>query len=174
MRGKKTEGTILKIGQLLALCKSGHDLAQTRLYKQGRPKGCGVCIKRREKEWQKLHSGSEAEKSKRWREANPEKYKECNRNSMLKRKYGITVAQYEKLLVAQNYVCAICKRGETARKETRLSVDHRHGTKKVRGLLCTKCNTAIGLLDESPGIVLELLNYLKRHCQLQLHLPSKT
>jgi hypothetical protein len=65
-------------------------------------------------------------------------------------RYGITHKWYEELFQQQGCVCAICKQPEQAKlngKVKRLAVDHCHDTGKVRGLLCCKCNTAIGLLD---------------------------
>ena len=60
--------------------------------------------------------------------------------------YGITIADYNAILERQGGVCAICKKhpGET------LCVDHCHATGKVRGLLCRKCNAAIGFLEDDP------------------------
>jgi len=41
-----------------------------------------------------------------------------------------------------------------------LSVDHNHKTGKIRGLLCTKCNTALGIMEENKELMLKLINYL--------------
>jgi len=60
--------------------------------------------------------------------------------------YGLTAEDYERLLVAQNGACAVCNE----KSERRLCVDHCHATGEVRGLLCSNCNTAIGLLDDDP------------------------
>jgi hypothetical protein len=86
----------------------------------------------------------------------------------LKFAYGITVTEFNRLLSQQNYACAACLKPETVRRRTarktsrrpRLSVDHCHNTGRVRGLLCLKCNTALGLLRDDPAIVLGLLIYL--------------
>lgn len=58
------------------------------------------------------------------------------RSEYLRRKYGITNGEYERILDSQGGVCAICKR--TGRK--RLAVDHDHRSGMVRGLLCWRCN----------------------------------
>jgi hypothetical protein len=70
-------------------------------------------------------------------------------------------------LASQGGVCATCRRPETARdnrygKRRRLSVDHNHQTGKVRGLLCTRCNHAIGLALERRDILLAMVAYLDR------------
>lgn len=88
------------------------------------------------------------------------------KNSELKTGYGITLEDYNKLLVSQNNVCAICHRTETSKlngKVKLLSVDHNHSTDKVRGLLCGKCNSALGLLDEDLTIISNLVIYIRKH-----------
>lgn len=70
------------------------------------------------------------------------------------RRYGLTRAQYEAILVAQGGVCAICKRPERLRAGgvvRPLSVDHDHDTGRVRGLLCNGCNRLVGLLESALG-----------------------
>lgn len=75
-------------------------------------------------------------------------------------KYGITVEQYELLLKRQKGVCAICRRPPKAR--ARLSVDHDHKTKKVRGLLCLSCNFALGHFEDQLGWLKRALQYLQK------------
>lgn len=72
--------------------------------------------------------------------------------------YGMTEAEYEDLLCGQCGVCAICG----TNPEGRLAVDHNHDTKRVRGLLCRPCNSAIGLLKDSPEILRRAVEYLCR------------
>ena len=64
----------------------------------------------------------------------------------LKRIFGMTPNQYDELLKIQNESCGICGISSKEIKK-RLSVDHDHITGKVRGLLCTRCNMAIGMFD---------------------------
>ena len=81
-------------------------------------------------------------------------------------KYGITVQQYEDMAIKQRGVCAICQKKETCKyrgRPRRLSVDHRHSDGKVRALLCTCCNRAIGLMKEDPRLFLLAAGYLRRH-----------
>ncbi len=112
---------------------------------------------------------SPAEKSRaadialRWYYKNPEKVRE-KRVAYL---YGMSKEEYQKLLAAQGGVCAICKGAETQthpRHKTRkhLSVDHVHGTGAIRGLLCSACNTAIGLLKDDPALLNSAIAYLAR------------
>ena len=79
--------------------------------------------------------------------------------SWLKNLYNITLEEYEELDKRQNSLCAIC--GQVNKSGNRLGVDHCHKTGRVRGLLCFRCNTALGLLDDSSTWVFNMLNYLR-------------
>lgn len=72
---------------------------------------------------------------------------------------NITCLEYDQMLVAQDYKCAICGIDETKMRKG-LGVDHNHDTGQIRGLLCTNCNTALGLLQDSSTIVEDALKYL--------------
>jgi hypothetical protein len=83
----------------------------------------------------------------------------------LKYRYGITVEEYKKLLESQGRCCSICKTKNPSQKRKQCNyfcVDHCHETGKVRGLLCSTCNTALGLLGDSRDNLVEAINYLTR------------
>ena len=64
---------------------------------------------------------------------------------------------------AQGGKCAICREKETRKRRgriARLSVDHDHSTGDIRGLLCTRCNTAIGLLEDDITLLKNAIDYL--------------
>ncbi len=89
---------------------------------------------------------------------------EQNRNTRLKREFGLDHEKYNKILLSQNGVCAICHCKETSTykgKIKRLAVDHCHKTGKVRGLLCQGCNQAIGHAKDSIEILTNAVLYLK-------------
>lgn len=65
----------------------------------------------------------------------------------LRRRYGISVEQYDAAVEAQNGVCAICY--QPCRTTQRLCVDHDHQTGTVRGLLCRRCNAGLGYLEDA-------------------------
>jgi len=92
-----------------------------------------------------------------------EKTKEIIRNNHLTRKYGITLEKYNEMLEKQNSVCAICGHKEELRQDENLCVDHNHETNKVRGLLCNRCNTAIGLLRDDVNTIQQAINYLREN-----------
>ena len=87
--------------------------------------------------------------------------KAYDREWTLRRQYGIGVADYNALLVAQEGCCAICRTDKMGGKGV-FHVDHEHTTLTVRGLLCTSCNTGIGSLKESVAILQRAIDYLSR------------
>ena len=94
---------------------------------------------------------------------------ECNRESNKKRRhsakwsrvkklYGLDQADILKMLSEQHGKCGICGIGI----EKKYHIDHCHNTKRVRGLLCSRCNQGIGLLRESKRIMLLAIEYLEK------------
>lgn len=73
------------------------------------------------------------------------------------KKYGIGKSDFDQLSKSQDHKCKICK------EEVPLIVDHDHNTGVIRGLLCKKCNSALGLLQENTIILENALNYLKEN-----------
>ena len=73
------------------------------------------------------------------------------------RRYGLTVAEYNRLLTEQQNVCFICKK---TNKHKMLCVDHDHETGQVRGLLCDLCNRALGLLHDDINLLRRAIGYL--------------
>jgi hypothetical protein len=80
------------------------------------------------------------------------------REYQLRTRYGMSVKAYDELVAAAKGLCAICGR----KPKQPLYVDHCHEAGHVRGLLCVKCNMAIGHLDNSPQRALKVYEYLVR------------
>lgn len=76
------------------------------------------------------------------------------------RQYGITAEDYDALRVAQDDTCAICGRPDPLSKSGVWHVDHCHSTGRVRGLLCTKCNTGLGLFEDDAARLASAIKYL--------------
>jgi hypothetical protein len=95
----------------------------------------------------------------RWRAANWEKYTTAIANSHMKKAFGIGIEEYMIMFDAQGGVCAVCAEPPPSNK--RLSVDHHHGTGKVRGLLCHHCNVSIGHLRDDPFRIRKLADYVE-------------
>ena len=82
----------------------------------------------------------------------------------MKRKYGLTLEQYDAMLAAQDGVCAIC--GEPRPEDRTLHVDHDHDTGEIRGLLCFKCNNALGDFNDDHDLFQRAAAYLDRDTEL--------
>jgi len=93
-------------------------------------------------------------KWKQYSKRNPEKIRAKN----FKDRYGIGIEEYEALKDQQDGKCGIC--GTTGHV---LYVDHCHDTQKIRGLLCHKCNTGMGMLQDSIEVLNKALRYLEKH-----------
>ena len=129
----------------------------------GRPKSiCKTCDQARWKIYREnpVNQPLMYASQKAWVEANKDKSRRASRNSELKKKYGITIEQYEEMLLEQNGLCAICDRVERVRYPSQLAVDHDHDSGRIRGLLCQSCNTSLGKLDHSVDILRKAIEYL--------------
>ena len=95
--------------------------------------------------------------------ANREHMLAIERRSKFKKQYGITVEDYEQMLRAQGGGCGICGATVPSNRTKFFAVDHCHGTGKVRGLLCTKCNRGLGLFNDNTDRLSAAVRYLKGH-----------
>lgn len=117
------------------------------------------------------------ERSRRYRERHPDRvrasgraYEEKNRGAIrdrqLRKAYNITLEQYRAMLDDQRGVCLICGLPD---ENKNLAVDHDHNCcpgrkscgKCIRGLLCSKCNQAIGLLGDNPELMEKAAAYVR-------------
>lgn len=105
------------------------------------------------------HNQKQLIKSREYRSSNPD----AGRNARFKYKYGISLEEYNLILKAQDYKCAICPNKHTLK--SKLDVDHSHDTGKVRGLLCRRCNLAIGQFKDSMLLLESAIKYLENNGQ---------
>lgn len=100
----------------------------------------------------------------RWRDQNRDAIVLHNRRAQLKRKYGITIEEYDAMLLTQGGRCAICSTTDPGGASTRgnFHVDHDHATGRVRGLLCFKCNTTLAVWGDDEAGILRVLAYLRQ------------
>jgi uncharacterized Zn finger protein (UPF0148 family) len=132
--------------------------------------GCVNCtkensIKRFEngdvKEWvQKNREKVNASNRKRYNSLSSEEKRKRNRRQQISL-YGLTVEQYDAMLMEQNYVCAICNKSEKSSTRGVLFIDHDHKTGKVRGLLCDSCNRGLGYFYDNKSFLHNAIEYLK-------------
>ena len=80
----------------------------------------------------------------------------------LKRVYGLTLEQHDKMRLEQNYCCYICGQHESTQQYKVLSVDHDHATKKIRALLCSWCNHGLGKFKDDLELLEKAVLYLKK------------
>jgi hypothetical protein len=83
------------------------------------------------------------------------------RSVVLKNKYGITITDFNKMLVSQKFKCGVCKSTYPGPKGV-FAVDHCHKTNKVRGLLCYLCNVGLGSFRDNIDYLTSAISYLKR------------
>lgn len=83
--------------------------------------------------------------------------------AFMKKRYGITWEDYQELLVKQGHKCAICGSNDAQSERTsgKLFIDHCHTTGKVRGLLCSKCNHALGQFNDDETLLFKAVDYLR-------------
>ena len=93
-----------------------------------------------------------------WRRNNPEKYALRQRRYHLKRKYAMTLVEFQERVAAQGGKCACC--GRDGRE---LVIDHDHASGDVRELLCQPCNKMLGCAEDSPEVLRAGATYLEKH-----------
>jgi hypothetical protein len=97
-----------------------------------------------------------------WQRKHPAQSARHKRNSHLIKKFGITLAESERLLAEQGGVCAICRGPISDVRGYSPHVDHDHVSGKVRGILCMPCNSGLGAFRDDPNRLLAAIEYLKR------------
>lgn len=108
------------------------------------------CLRERSRKYRKANSLLCIQRTRKWQTDNPNRV----RDSVYKRKYGINLSEYEQMVTTRSGCCDICKR------EKPLVIDHCHNTKTVRGLLCDRCNVAIGCFEDSIEALKSAIPYL--------------
>lgn len=88
----------------------------------------------------------------------------CRTHYEIKLVFDMAPEEFERILAAQGGVCAICR--EVCNSRRRLSVDHDHASDVIRGLLCARCNRAIGLFRDDPALLEVAATYLRRDMTL--------
>jgi hypothetical protein len=92
-----------------------------------------------------------------------ERYKknpEIHRAYLYKTQYGITIEEYDQMVVNQGGRCKVCGTDTPNCHHKRFVVDHNHKTGVIRGLLCSTCNTGLGNFFDNPDTLLKAAQYL--------------
>lgn len=85
------------------------------------------------------------------------------RDNHLRRNYGISLADFNRMVLAQGNKCACCRTDKPGGKHNQWMVDHDHVTGVVRELLCKDCNIVLGLVEDSPEHLQRLIAYVAKH-----------
>lgn len=142
--------------------KSLEEFGRAKGYKDGIRSECKKCYKARVSEWRKKNPEKWQSQWNRNNKARKERgynwhlnNRERARSKHLKRAYGLTLEDYERMYQEQSGKCAACQESH----ET-LDVDHCHETGRVRALLCNRCNRALGMANDNPELIKKLLVYI--------------
>lgn len=123
-----------------------------RRIKDGLDSQCKSCTDKTSVEYCRNNKDKRRGYYKEYNVRNRRHIKECK----LKRKYGITLEEYEDMVKAQDSKCCLCRKFEEG-----LHIDHCRESGKVRGLLCGSCNRGIGLLKHNPNILRRAADYVE-------------
>jgi hypothetical protein len=82
-------------------------------------------------------------------------WKTYQRKYSIKKRYGLSLDDYEAMFEAQEGKCKICKTESLV-----LAIDHCHSTGKIRGLLCDRCNHGLGHFKDDINLLIKAIEYL--------------
>ena len=116
----------------------------------------------KKKAWRKKNKARIKVASSIYWQKNKHRWAETHRDNYLKRVYGIDIVEYNELFRKQNGCCAICGVHQTKQKRI-MAVDHDHESRRVRGLLCFMCNTALGKFNDDCEVLNKAIQYLNAH-----------
>ena len=154
--------TILRICKKCGLVAEKEDdlkvFVTNHVSKHNKANICKPCAEKQQKKYRQLKPHKTREREYRQKE----KYKLRRKNKDYQNKYGITLEEYDQILLSQNGCCKICKVHHT-NVHFGLVVDHNHLNGQVRGLLCGQCNTGLGNLKDSIEILETSIQYLREN-----------
>ncbi len=132
----------------LPICGTCGDVKSVREMSKASPHRCKACSRKAMKDWIAKH---------------PKQYERCRRASHMRKKYGITLSEYDAIVQAQAGLCPICRRvlSDTDPRGFRPHVDHCHETGKTRGVLCGRCNRGLGTFKDSIVLMRNAIEYLE-------------
>lgn len=133
--------------------------------KDGKMSVCKTCKSAKVYAWREKNPQLYNAMAVSWRAKNPDK----QHATEIKRLYGLSIDDYNKMLMSQNMTCAICPRQhDPTKKRGRLYVDHDHTTGKVRSLLCAFHNSMLGYANDDVEILKKAIKYLETHADKKL------
>ena len=132
---------------------------------------CKSCEKSMAKDWYQRNKEKANLKVRKWRDENSDAIKQYRADNRQKhyrqevvRKYKIEPLWFDEQINRQNNSCLCCNQQfKWGNKQTTPHVDHCHLTKKIRGILCNRCNTVLGLCGDNKELIQKLTGYLECH-----------
>lgn len=132
---------------------------------------CKECQSEYNKQYRSKHLDKANAVKRQYYKDNIEKERLRNKNyhkrypyRFYKKCYGITIEQKKEMILKQNYKCLSCGTDLKLLKDKKVHIDHDHTTNKIRGILCSNCNTALGLLNENFDNAIKLSEYIRKFC----------
>ena len=119
---------------------------------------CKSCNELHEQSGREIKQGNSPMSCKNFKPSNWSGFE--REDAIIRRQYGITLKQFDELLEFQGGGCAICNKKIDGERR-RMNIDHDHDTGKVRGLLCTGCNTGIGYFGDNIEGLKKAFYYLE-------------
>jgi hypothetical protein len=140
--------------------------------KEGRRNTCSSCVVAYNKTYVAANKEKVAAQMREYHKANRDKllaqmraYRERNRDALLpkqrKRGSGFSDELFYATLSAQGGVCGICSVDLTGLERKAIHADHCHESGHPRGVLCKKCNIALGGFNDDPVVLKKALAYLE-------------
>jgi len=182
MKFPTPRGQNLSNGETKTCSRCGLKKANVEFHiSRSRPDGLNIYCKDCSTEFSKVRYADPQKRSimlirgRMWREKNPE----ADVRKHLRRKYGMTLEQYNTLFDKQKGLCALCSKPESVKRNSkserpeRLAVDHCHDTGRIRGLLCFKCNTAVGSIGDDEESAKRVVEYFESNALKVLHKSKK-
>ena len=131
---------------------------------------CKVCERGMAKDWYERNREKAKSKYQEWRERNQDAIKSYRAENRRKhyqqeviRKYGVDAEWFDNRMLEQSGKCDCCGTAfEWGNKQTAPHVDHCHDTQTVRGILCNRCNSVIGLCKDNAGLLSRMARYLRK------------
>jgi len=127
-------------------------------------------MKERKKKWYEQHKDKIKEQRKKWYEDHKEQSKKWYKDHKEERKkyhithqYGLSLQEYNEILLKQNYKCAICGKPLDLENRKHTNIDHDHMTGVIRGILCNYCNSVLGYAFDNPDILQNAQDYILAH-----------
>ncbi len=123
---------------------------------------CKPCGRSKCKTWLLANPDKARESGIKWRTANRLQHRRLVRNNGLKRSYGITNADFDRMIISQSGMCGLCGRPfDERKKSTGAHIDHDHATNRLRSLIHNTCNLMLGCVDDDIETLEAAVEYLK-------------